>query len=262
MSDPAYRQEEPGAGAIPWYVSLFGEEYFQVYGPLLSEERTMREVEGIVRLLALPKGSRILDLACGHGRHAIALAEHGYRVTGQDLSELFLDRARADAETRGVAVNWVHEDMRDIPFVDEFDAVINIFTAFGYFESDAEDQRVLDQVHKALRPSGRFLLETMHRDALVRTFQPSAVIRHEGGLLVTEERSFDQLAGRAAVRLTLLYPDGRRSELGHDARSYTLTELARMLASSGLELQATHGGLDGSPLTLDSRRLVAIARRT
>src|SRR5207248_11796274 len=98
---------------------------------------------------------------------------------GQDLSEVFLDRARADAEARSMEVNWILGDMREIPFVDEFDAIINIFTAFGYLESDAEDQRVLHQVHKALRPGGRFLLELMHRDALVRGFQPFGVSRRE-----------------------------------------------------------------------------------
>ena len=102
----------------------------------------------------------------------------------------------------------------------------------------------------------------MHRDALVRGFQPFGVMRHEDGLLVREERHFDQLEGRAVVRVTLLYPDGRRTELSHAARTYTLTELARMLARAGLQLQAIYGGLDGSPLTLDSRRLVVIAEKS
>jgi len=245
----------------PWYVSFFGEEYFDVYGQLLTDERTAREVEGIVQLLGIPSGCAVLDLPCGFGRHAIPLAQRGYRVTGQDLSDVFLRRARAEADARGVQVRWIHGDMRQIPFEDEFDAVINIFTAFGYFESDAENEQVLYQVCKALRPGGRFLIDTMHRDALVRGFQPSSVTRHEDGLLVTEEREFDQLNGRSAVRVTLIYPDGRRTELGHDTRVYTLTELAGMLAQAGLKLHAAHGGLDGSPLTLASRRLVVIAER-
>src|SRR5438034_1082064 len=192
---------------VPWYVSLFGDEYSQTYAAQFSEERTAGEVAGIETLLGLPRGSRILDLACGYGRHAIPLAERGYEVTGQDLSEVFLERARAEATSRAVAARWVHGDMRHIPFDNEFDAVINIFTAFGYLEFEEEDQRVLDQVYNTLRPGGRFLLETMHRDALVRHFQPFDVTRHEDGLVVTEERHFDQLDGRAYVRITLLYPD-------------------------------------------------------
>jgi SAM-dependent methyltransferase len=256
------RHEDDAALATSaWYVTYFGEQYFDIYGPMLSEERTTREVEGIIRLLDVPQGSRILDLACGHGRHAIPLAQRGYQITGLDLSEVFLDRARAEAQARGVTIRWVHSDMREIPFADEFDAIINIFTAFGYFENDAEDQQVLHQVHKALRPGGHFVLDLMHRDALVRGFQPFDVIRRDNGLVVTEERHFDQLAGQTTVRVTLFYSDGRRTELGHVVRSYTLTELAEMLRRSALEVQATYGGLDGSPLTLDSRRLVVVAQK-
>jgi SAM-dependent methyltransferase len=245
--DEAERDENgiPVNGS-PWYVSLFGQEHFDIYGGLLSDERTTREVEGIVKLLALPPGSHILDLACGHGRHAIPLAEQGYRVTGQDLSEVFLERARAEAQARGVMVRWVHRDMREIPLTDEFDAIINIFTAFGYFESDSADEKVLHQVHKALRPGGHFLLDSMHRDAVVRGFQPFDVSRRDTGLVVTEERHFDQLAGRTTVRVTLFHPDGRRTELRHVVLSYTPTELVVMLARAGLELQATYGGLDGT----------------
>lgn len=261
MSGSAEYPDDASPTASRWYLTYFGETYFDIYGAMLSEERTTREVAGIERLLALPPGSRILDLACGHGRHAIPLAQWGYQVTGQDLSEVFLDRARAEAQARGVTITWIHSDMREVPFADEFDAIINIFTAFGYFESDTEDQQVLQQVQKALRPGGYFLLDLMHRDSVVRGFQPFDVSRRETGLVITEERHFDQLAGRTTVRVTLFYPDGRRTELGHVVRSYTLTELAAMLASSGLELQATYGGLDGSSLTLDSRRLVIVARK-
>jgi SAM-dependent methyltransferase len=261
MSGSGRYEDDTALTTSPWYATYFGETYFDIYGPMLLEERTAREVEGIVRLLDVPQGSRILDLACGHGRHAILLAQRGYQVTGLDLSEFFLDRARAEAQARGVMIRWVHSDMREIPFVDEFDAIINIFTAFGYFESDTEDQQVLHQVHKALRPGGHFLLDLMHRDAMVRGFQPFDVSRRDNGLVVTEERHFDQLAGRTTVRVTLFYPDGRRTELGHVVRSYTLTELAGMLSRSPLEVQATYGGLDGSPLTLDSRRLVVVAQK-
>src|SRR3954453_4518506 len=114
-------------GETPWYQAFFGEDYLRIYGPFLSPERTEQEVEGIVKLFALPSGSTILDLCCGHGRHAIPLAQRGYHVTGQDLSAVFFQRARADAVARHLQVRWVHSDMRTIPFENEFDAIINIF---------------------------------------------------------------------------------------------------------------------------------------
>ncbi len=104
----------------PWYKTFFGEDYLRIYS-FLTPERTEREVDGIVRLLDLPPGSAILDLCCGHGRHALALAKRGYRVTGQDLSEVFLQRAQAEAEAQGVQVRWLQSDMRKIPFESEFD---------------------------------------------------------------------------------------------------------------------------------------------
>ena len=256
-----------GSGAksqTPWYVTFFGEDYLRIYAPVLPPERTAREVEGLVRLLeqlGVPSGGAVLDLACGHGRHAIPLAQHGYRVTGQDLSRFFLSRAEEEARAAGVAVRWIHSDMRVIPFDAVFDAAINIFTAFGYFDAEDEDLEVLRQVRRALKPGGVFLLETMHRDALVRGFQPHGITRHEDGLLVLEERAFDQVSGRSHTRVTMIHPDGTRREHEYRTRNYSATELARLFASAGMEVTAQHGGLDGSALTLTSRRLVLACRR-
>ena len=244
----------------PWYVTFFCEDYLRIYD-FLTPERTEREVEGIVRLLGLQPGSSMLDLCCGHGRHAVALAKRGYRVTGQDLSTVFLQHAQAASEGQGVQIQWVESDMRNIPFEGEFDAVINIFTAFGYLESEEEDQQVLRQVHKALKPGGLFLLETMQREGLMRRFDPSDVTRHADGLIVLEERDFDLFTSRCNVRVTMFSPDGERREYRHAARIYTLTELVRMMTLAGLHIEAYYGGLDGSTLSLDSRRLVVVASK-
>jgi len=244
----------------PWYKTFFGEDYLRIYS-FLTPERTEREVEGIVRLLDLPPGSAILDLCCGHGRHALALAKRGYQVTGQDLSEVFLQHAQADAKAQGVQVRWLHGDMRKIPFENEFDAVINIFTAFGYLENEGEDQQVLQQVHKALKPRGLFLIETMHREFLLRNFAASEVSRNADGLIVLEERDFDLLTSNCHVQVTMLSPDGQHSEYTHAERIYSLTEFARMLEAEGLHIQAYYGGLDGSQLRLTSPRLVVIGSK-
>jgi SAM-dependent methyltransferase len=256
-----------GSGArdqAPWYETFFGEDYLRIYAPVLPPERTAAEVEGIVRLLeelGVPAGGAVLDLACGHGRHAIPLAQRGYRVTGQDLSAVFLRRAEADARAAGVDVRWIRADMRVVPFDAEFDAAINIFTAFGYFDAEDEDLEVLRQVRRALQPGGVFLLETLHRDALVRGFQPHGITRHEDGLLVLEERAFDPLSGRSRTRVTMIHPDGTRREHEYRTRVYSATELARLCASAGLEVVGHHGGLDGGALTPTTRRLVLVCRR-
>jgi SAM-dependent methyltransferase len=248
------------AGA-PWYCEFFGEEYFRLFESVLTPERAAREVEGIVDLLRLPPGSRILDLGCGHGRIAIPLAQRGYRVTGLDLSAVFLERARADAAAAGVAIKWLRGDMRALPFEAAFDAVISIFTSFAYLESEEEDLEVLRQVRQALKPGGLFLLECSHRESVLRRFLPAEVTRREDGTLVLNERSFDLLTSRYEGRWTILRPDGSRQAYHTSKRLYSLTELARLFAAAGLELCGAFGGLDGSALTLESPRLALVARK-
>jgi ubiquinone/menaquinone biosynthesis C-methylase UbiE len=219
-------------------------------------------VEGVLELLGLPAGANILDLCCGHGRHAIPLAQRGYQVTGLDLSEVFLRYARDKAAARGVEVRWVQADMREVPFEGEFDAVLNLFTAFGYLENEAEDQKVLEQVHKALKPGGRFLIELLHREWLMRHLQPAGITHLDDGALVLQERRFDILSSRNIEQVILIDADGKRIEYEHNERVYTATELARMLETAGLRVKRACGGLvEQEPLGLDSHRLVIVSRK-
>jgi 2-polyprenyl-3-methyl-5-hydroxy-6-metoxy-1,4-benzoquinol methylase len=245
----------------PWYKAFFGEDYLRIYEPVLSSDRTVREVDGIIDLLALPQGSSILDLCCGHGRHAIPLARRGYQVTGQDLSEVFLREAGAEAQAQGVHVHWVHSDMRNILFENEFDAAINIFTAFGYLEDQDEDQKVLQQVSMALKPGGLFLLETLHREWLMRHYAPHVINHYPEGFIVLDEHRFDLLTSRDEVKVTMLYPDGQRREYSHSARVYTLTELAQILAKADLQVKAYYSTWDGDALTMDSNRLILLSQK-
>src|SRR5688572_12183895 len=100
----------------PWYKSFFGDDYLEIYDASLMGQGTQAQVEGIVSLLQLQPGARILDLACGHGRHSILLSKLGFDVTGYDLSPVFLNRAMADAEQQGAHVRWIEGDMREVPF--------------------------------------------------------------------------------------------------------------------------------------------------
>jgi SAM-dependent methyltransferase len=145
---------------------LFGDDYLYFFASHL-EERSDAETDLIWRLLGLQPDMEVLDLACGHGRIANRLAGRGCRVAGLDSTELFLDRARRDAAERGVTVEYVRGDMRELPWRDRFDAIVNWFTAFGYFD-DPGNQRVLAQAAAALRPGGRIALEMNNYLRLLR----------------------------------------------------------------------------------------------
>ena len=181
----------------PWYVDFFDGHYLRIFAPVLPAERTAAEVNAVVKRLGLPPGARLLDLCCGQGRHAVPLAQLGYQVAGLDLSRPLLDRAAALAAGQGRRVGLVQADMRRLPFADaSFDAVLNLFNAFGYLEDDAQDELVLAEVARVLRPGGRFLQELANREALVRGWHDSDVTRTGDGLVVLQERTLNLRSGR------------------------------------------------------------------
>ena len=227
---------------------------------MLPAERTAAEVNGVVGQLGLAPGARLLDLCCGPGRHAVPLAQLGYRVTGLDLSWPLLARAAAAAAGAGLTVGLVAADMRRLPFADgSFDAVLNLFNAFGYLEDETQDELVLAEVARVLAPGGRFLQELANREALVRDWDERRVLRNDEELVVLQERTLDLRTSRDLARWTLIGPDGRRVTREVAIRLYTLTELAAMLDRAGLELLEVHGDLEGGPLELDSSFVVTLS---
>jgi SAM-dependent methyltransferase len=154
--------------------------------------------------------------------------------------------------------------MREIPFEDEFDAVINVFTSFGYLETEDEDRKVLREVHKALKPGGWFLLEVANHDDLMRRYATPTVETDplEDGTVVVWRSRFDPLPNRYEAHGVLRFPDGRTGEAYHSCRSYALLELVDMLEGMGLSVRACSGVLDGGELSLESRRLVIVSQKT
>ena len=245
-----------------WYTEFFNEDYPKIYRERLSQDATERETAFAVRALGLQEGDRVLDLACGHGRHAVALARRGMIVTGQDLNEDYLQMARDGAAEAGVEIETVHSDMRDIPFTDEFDAVINMFTAFGYFESEHEDARVLQAVFKALKDGGKLLLDTINREWVLSNYVQNDWHTDDEGNTFLEHREFDLVTGRNRVTFSIVDADGtRRDSPGHDVRLYTLTELTRLLNAAGLRLSATYGDYDGAPYAINTPRMIVVAMK-
>ena len=242
-----------------WYREFFDDLYLRVYQPLEAPEQVRREVDFIVKALDLPAGAKVLDLCCGQGRHSLELARRGFQVVGVDLSEALLYAARKRAESEGLSVTFLHCDMREIDFADEFDAVINMFTSFGYLESEAEDEKVLGKVAQALKSGGKFLLDVVNRDRLIRDFQAREWHAADEGWLVLEERTFDHLSGRMETRWVCVARDGVRYERLSSVRLYTASELRTMLERAGLKVTNLFGDYDGSPYSWDSQRLIVVA---
>jgi SAM-dependent methyltransferase len=244
-----------------WYAELFDERYLEFYGGLLDLSLAEEDASFVDRALALAAGARVLDLGCGFGRHAIALARRGYQVVGVDLSEPMLKLARELAASAPVSVDWQRRDMRDLGKLGPFDACICLYTAFGFF-SDDENRLVLERVCDVLRPSGVFLLDVSNPLALMRGWPQRTW--HEGrhGIKL-EATEYDALSGRAISKRTLFRPDGSRVDLPETSvRMYAPHELAMLLRNTGFEIEQVYGGLRNGPLEWNkSARQIWVARR-
>jgi SAM-dependent methyltransferase len=243
----------------PWYESYFDQTFVSLYRDFLTPERTDREVEGLREMVALPPGGEVLDVACGWGRHSIELARRGFRVTGLDLSQTLLARARKRAAATGVAVDFVRGDMREIPWRGRFDAVLSLYSSLGYFLSDDEDLRVLRGVRQALREDGVFVLETMHRDHIVGDYAARDWWETADGLTVWVEREFDAVEG--VSREWTRWSKGPKSgEKYHELRIRTATEWDALLRAAGLAPVDWYGDWQLAPFIHTSEDLVVVCR--
>ena len=243
-----------------WYETFFGKDWLELAAEH-DVELTRSEVNFLERRLGLEPGARILDLACGQGRHAIELAARGFRVTGLDISEPSLEVARTRAAERGLQVEFERLDMRDLAADSRFDAVCNFSSSFGYLPREEDDLAVLLRVARALRPGGHFLIETINAQWLERNFQPRARRKLRTGMVLTEERRYDQSTGRSSATWSLVRKDGSRAELQHSMRIYTGPELCGMFGQVGLTVDGMWGGVDGSNPGTDRRRLILRGRK-
>jgi len=243
---------------MEWWQKYFSEDYLKLYRH--DESETSRETDAIVRMLQIDPGEKILDLACGFGRHSVKLAERGFKVTGYDLSESFLKHAQELANSIEVKIDLKQGDMRDIPFKDEFDVVINMFTAFGFFENEKEDLKVLKGVHKALKPGGQFLMDVINRETAIQVGAPRRWIRENHSYLL-EERFFDFFRSRLELTNQLILVNGERKEANYSIRLYTLTEMLGLFNAAGLVLTDVYGDFSGALYNAESPRMILVAQK-
>jgi cyclopropane fatty-acyl-phospholipid synthase-like methyltransferase len=128
---------------MEWGQGFFDEEMCKTLFTDRILEHAKKECDFIEDVLDIPKGSKILDVGCGIGRHAVELAKRGYKPTGLDYSSTFLKKGKIYAKKEGVDIKFIERDMRSLPFKEEFDAVINMCTSFGYFEEEKDHLEVL-----------------------------------------------------------------------------------------------------------------------
>jgi SAM-dependent methyltransferase len=243
---------------MEWWRKYFSEDYLKLYKHDIAE--TTREADAIARMLQLEPEAHLLDLACGFGRHSVVLAQKGFHVTGYDLSEGFLNKARELADSLKVEIDLKQGDMREIPFENRFDAVINMFTAFGFFENEHEDLKVLKGVHRALKPGGQFMIDVINREVAAQSDTPRRWIRENHAYLL-EERFFDFFRSRLEMTNFLVLQGGEVKQANFSIRLYTLTEMLELFNAAGLVLIDVYGDFSGAFYNASSPRMILVAQK-
>lgn len=232
---------------MSWFETAFRRDYLDLYYRR-DDAAAKGEAAFAVRALGLPPGSRVLDVACGAGRHARALAALGHTVVGADLSRELLAAA---AEVRRVRA-----DMRALPFEGAFDAATSFFTSFGYFD-DAGNLRTLRSIAASLRRGGVFFLDFLNAVAVRAKLVPESV-EERGGKRFRVRRWIE--AGRVRKEVVIEGDGDPRAYVEH-VRLYLPHDLERLARAAGLSPVALYGDFDGRDYTTDAPRCILVSRK-
>jgi len=230
---------------------------------MLEAQDARRQVARLIELMGAPIGARVLDVACGQGRHATLLAEAGYEVDAVDQSAHLIARGKKlRGDVSAGRVRFQRCDMRRLPprWTGRFDVVLNLATSFGFFRDAADDARAVAEMARVLAPGGTLIWHGASRDGVMARFVASDWWPTSDGSMIGHRRQIDLLSGVLTVEST------RAGKAGTDVRSYTIrlytaTRLAEMLAAAGLVVVEALSGWSDRPLGRRSGEMLLVARR-
>jgi SAM-dependent methyltransferase len=226
--------------AQDWYVSAFAET-----ADMAWTDRTEAEVERAMRMLKPEGGERVLDLACGSGRHSLELRRRGFEVVGADISPELLEIARGDAEKEGLAVTFVEADLRQLEFDAEFDIVLSLNDgAIGYLETDEENLRAFEVISRSLKQGGRHLMQLPNVLYAQEHLPQKSWISGSSMIELVEHRwnRRDRYMEGAMIPVRFGEVLGELKPIEFRQRLYTVEELTEIMSSVGMELiRVFHG---------------------
>lgn len=248
---------------MEWFEKLYAKDYINLCG-FGSPEQTKTEAEFVVDVLGLSSESKLLDLCCGFGRHTYEISKlANCQIVGVDLSDDYLTIAREKYSAPNI--KYVNGDMRDIQLEDKFNVVTNLFTSFEFFDSDVENEKVIQQANKVLKEGGLFLLDIENRfnfvlnDVLKKECEWKQLDDNKLCLIHNE---YDVVNEREIFSAKIIEDGKAEISVGYNIRLYSLPELTSMFKRNGFELVDCWGDFDKRDYSIYSRRLITLAQKT
>ncbi len=230
---------------------------------LTIAERTQNDVDGVENLLKLKGVEKILDVPCGYGRHSIELAKRGYNVTGIDINSIHLKRAQKDIKKNGLKVNLIKKDMASIDYHTKFDVIINMCYSFGFYETDGENLNALKKFYRALKPNGKFLMETDVNIPYVNAgkFKESETRSLFSGNKLEIIEKFDKNTRRMNGSWTIIKSDGTRICRNYSVRVYEKEEFIKMCLEAGFKKCTAYANWKGASYKNDKQLIIFVAEK-
>ncbi len=218
------------------------------------------ETRKIIRLIGgLKENSAVLDLCCGIGRHSLALAEDGYRVTGVDITVPYLDQAKSDAEKRQMQIEFLRGDMREFIRPDYFDLVVNLYTSFGYFEDKKDDYKVLLNVYASLKENGHFVIEVLGKEVIAATFQEEENMEGDDWHVRSLSKILNNWGTIEFKRIITRNNEVREFITRH--RLYSATEMSDILSGIGFRDVCFYGDFSGAPYDNKAKSMIIVMKK-
>lgn len=234
------------------------ELYLYFYEDALTKERTERECDYLEALCKMSGPKDVLDLACGHGRHANALSQRGHRVTGIDMNREFLEVARKGSLQHGGTVDYVEGDILDIDYTTQFDVVLLLFNTLGFFDAD-DCKKLFAKISHALRPGGKAFIDLKNRDHIAVEIQAPLIVE-KGNDMMIDRIEFDPKTGTTTNHRTYL-KDGVRYDTPFMMYHYHYNDLERLIENTGLDITVAIGGWKHEPLDHKARRIIVVLKK-
>ncbi len=241
-----------------WFKDWFEtEEYLNVY-----RHRNESDAEDLINLIinniSLPKSSEVLDMACGTGRHSILLAKKGYKVSAVDLSKNMLSVASGKAEKENLKINFIQSDLRNFTHSGRFNLIVNLFTSFGYFESDKENFQILRTAYEHLKNDGYFVIDFFNKYFVEKNLIEESLNKFDNTEII-QKRKID---GLRVVKEISIKKNGHLKNFYESVRMYNRDELIDELTKIGFAIEKTFGDFFGNKFDqLSSQRLIIIAKK-
>ena len=242
--------------AQQWFHTWFNSHYYHQLYHYRSHEEAEHFIKNLYTRLNAPPGSKMLDIGCGRGRHAFYLNKHGFNVTGIDLSIASIQHAmRYENET----LHFYVHDMRHLYYQNNFDVALNLFTSFGYFETDEEHADALKTFNKALKPGGILVLDFFNVVKVRRNLVADCVTTVEG----IDFHIHKEINGQKIIKTIAFEEHNKTYNFRESVSAYDVNDFKRLFAQSGFDVMDIYGDYALQKFDEEnSDRLIYICKKT